>query len=46
MNDTERPYEAYVYALREQSEQHIAGLDELSDLNDRQPLSFNERNAV
>lgn len=46
MNDTEKPYEAYVYALREQSEQHIAGLDELSDLNDRQPLSFNERNAV
>ena len=46
MSATDRPFEAYVYALREQAEQHIAGLDELSDLNDQRPLSFNERNAV
>lgn len=46
MSETDRPYEAYVYALREQAEQHIAGLDELSELNDQRPLSFNERNAV
>jgi len=46
MSETDRPFEAYVYALREQAEQHIVGLDELSDLNDQRPLSFNERNAV
>lgn len=46
MSETEAPYEAYVYALREQAEQHIYGLDELSDINDQRPLSFNERNAV
>ena len=46
MSATERPFEAYVYALRERAEQHVAGLDELSDLNDQRPLTFNERNAV
>lgn len=46
MSDIERPYEAYVYAIREQAEQHVQGLGELSTLNDQRPLSFNERNAV
>lgn len=46
MSETEQPYEAYVYALREQAEQHLAGLEELSSLADRRPLSFNERNAA
>lgn len=46
MSETEQPYEAYVYALREQAEQYLAGLEELSGLADRRPLSFNERNAA
>lgn len=46
MSETERHYEAYVYALREQTEQHIAGLDELSDTTKQRPLTFNERNAA
>ena len=46
MSDIERPYEAYVYAIREQAEQHVQGLGELSTINDQRPLTFNERNAV
>lgn len=46
MSASERPYEAYVYALREQVAQHLAGLDELAAVLDGRPLSFNERNAV
>ena len=42
----DRPYEAYVYALREQVAQHLSGLDELSGVLSSRPLSFNERNAV
>lgn len=30
MSETERPYEAYVYALREQVAQYLSGLDELA----------------
>lgn len=46
MSASERPFEAYVYALREQVEQQLAGLEELASLLDDRPLSFNERNAV
>jgi uncharacterized protein YutE (UPF0331/DUF86 family) len=46
MSGTDRPYEAYVYALREQVAQHLAGLDELSETLAVRPLSFNERNAA
>ncbi len=46
MSATERPYEAYIYAIREQTEQHIAGLDELAALLGQRPLTFNERNAA
>jgi len=46
MSSTDRPYEAYVYAVREQVEQHLAGLDELSAALRQRPLTFNERSAV
>jgi uncharacterized protein YutE (UPF0331/DUF86 family) len=46
MNATENPHKAYVYALREQVEQHIAGLNELSELRAKRALTFNERNSV
>jgi uncharacterized protein YutE (UPF0331/DUF86 family) len=46
MSGTDRRYEAYVYALREQVSQHCAGLDELSETLAARPLSFNERNAA
>jgi uncharacterized protein YutE (UPF0331/DUF86 family) len=46
MNETEKPYEAYVYAVREQVEQHLAALDELSARSEQRPLSFIDRNAV
>jgi uncharacterized protein YutE (UPF0331/DUF86 family) len=46
MSGTDKPYEAYVYALREQVAQHLAGLDELSGSLAARPLSFNERNAA
>lgn len=46
MSGTDRPYEAYVYALREQVAQHRAGLDELSEALAARPLTFNERNAA
>lgn len=46
MSATDRPYEAYVYAIREQTEQHIAGLDELAEQLAQRPLTFNERNAA
>jgi uncharacterized protein YutE (UPF0331/DUF86 family) len=46
MSGTDRPYEAYVYALREQVAQHQAGLDELSEALAVRPLTFNERNAA
>ncbi|MBR7887557.1 DUF86 domain-containing protein [Marinomonas sp. A79] len=43
--DTDSPYEPYVFALIEQIEQHLCGLDELSDLALKRPLTFNERSA-
>jgi uncharacterized protein YutE (UPF0331/DUF86 family) len=46
MSTTEKPFEAYTYAIREQLEQHLAGLDELRGLLSERPLTFNERNAV
>lgn len=46
MSDTETEYQAYVYALTEQLEQHEAGLDELSDIIKNRPLTFNERSAT
>lgn len=46
MSATDRPFEAYVYAIREQTEQHIAGLDELAEQLAQRPLTFNERNAA
>ena len=46
MSATGRPFEAYVYAIREQTEQHIAGLDELAEQLAQRPLTFNERNAA
>lgn len=39
-------YKAYVFAVNEQVEQHLAGLDELADTYKQRPLSFNERSAV
>lgn len=46
MNTTDKPFESYVFAIREQAEQHLAGLDELrTTLSDR-PLTFNERNSA
>jgi uncharacterized protein YutE (UPF0331/DUF86 family) len=46
MSATERQYEAYVYAIREQLDQHIEGLNELSEQLRQRPLSFNERSAT
>ena len=45
MKETERNYEPYILAITEQVEQHLAGLDELSDLAAHRPLTFNERSA-
>jgi len=42
----ENSYEAYIYAITEQVEQHLTGLDELSNLLVNRPLTFNERSAV
>lgn len=39
-------FEPYVMALTEQVEQYLSGLDELSDLFNQRPLTFNERSAV
>lgn len=39
-------FEPYVMALTEQIEQYLSGLDELSDLLNHRPLTFNERSAV
>ena len=36
----------YVYAIMEQVDQHVAGLNELSDTLKKRPLTFNERSAV
>jgi uncharacterized protein YutE (UPF0331/DUF86 family) len=36
----------HIYAVREQLEQQLAALDELSDLANSRPLSFNERSAA
>jgi len=46
MKDTESNFEAYIFAITEQVEQHISGLDELSDILSIRPLSFNERSAT
>jgi uncharacterized protein YutE (UPF0331/DUF86 family) len=39
-------YQAYIYALTEQLDQHIASLDELAGNFAQRPLSFIERTAV
>lgn len=39
-------YERHRYAIREQLDQHIEGLNELSEQLKQRPLSFNERNAT
>ncbi len=46
MSKTNKGYEAYIIALQEQLEQHLAGLDELSDILTSRALTFNERNAA
>ena len=46
MNASSKPYEAYVYAINEQTAQHLNGLDELSQLANARPLTFNERSAT
>ena len=46
MQENSQSFEPYVYAISEQVEQHISGLDELSDISIRKPLTFNERSAV
>jgi len=45
-NNTESNYESYVFAITEQVEQHIAGLNELSDITNKRPLTFIEKNAA
>ena len=44
--DIQTDYEAYALAVREQTAQHLAGLDELSAIIAKRPLTFNERNAA
>ena len=39
-------YKAYAYAIREQAQQHLSGLDELTNTLAERPLSFNEKNAT
>lgn len=39
-------YQAYVFAIKEQVAQHLAGLDELACTIQKRPLTFNERSAV
>lgn len=46
MSTTDRPYEAYVYSVREQMEQHLDALDELRALQAQAPLPFKDRNSV
>ncbi len=46
MNTTEKPYEAYVYSVREQMEQHLVALDELSAQQAQAPLAFKDRNSA
>lgn len=46
MSATERPYEAPVWAIREQAEEHLQDLGELSILADSRPLHFNRRNTA
>ncbi|PCJ50945.1 MAG: hypothetical protein COA74_00285 [Gammaproteobacteria bacterium] len=45
-DDLGNNYEPYVLALLEQLEQHISGLDELTDCILTRPLTFNERSAA
>lgn len=44
--NTENNYEPYVLAITEQLEQYLVGLDELSDIAIKRPLTFNERSAA
>ena len=46
MQENNHNFEAYVYAISEQVEQHITGLDELSDISVQSPLTFNQRSAA
>ena len=45
-NDTEKPYKAYVYAVREQLEQQLSLLDQLSQLASANRLTGIERSAT
>ncbi|WP_102795704.1 type VII toxin-antitoxin system HepT family RNase toxin [Bowmanella denitrificans] len=46
MKNTGIDYQAYIYALTEQVEQHIHGLDELAEQSLHGSLSFNQRSAT
>lgn len=46
MNTDDSKYQAYVYAIREQLEQHLTALDELSGQMAKAPLSFIDRNSA
>ena len=46
MSSNNKPYEACVFAVREQLDQHLAGLDELVLIMGSRPLTFNERNSA
>ena len=46
MQENNIDFEPYVFAITEQVEQYISGLDELSDISIRKPLTFNERSAA
>ena len=39
-------FEPYILAITEQVEQYLSGLNELSDLANNRPLTFNERSAT
>ena len=46
MHENSHSFESYVYAIFEQVEQHISGLNELSDISVQRPLTFNQKSAV
>ncbi len=46
IKNTESSFEPYIFAIREQLEQHIDSLNGLSNKFAEKPLSFNDRSAV
>ena len=46
MQENNHSFESYVCSITEQVEQHISGLNELSNISVQRPLSFNERSAT